>query len=234
MSLWRRAAARIWRFGLRLRFVLFQRHRHDAAVVETLGDLTVQVLPGVFNPALFRVTPVFLEWLDEDLVPPAAAVLDVGTGTGILAIAAARTAARVTGVDRNPAAIECARINARGNGVEDRVDLRLGDLFEPVAEERFDLVLCNPPYLEGDPDGDLEHALLAGDFPVRFARDLPDHLADGARALVILSDLGEQQRFLDAFDRAGLVAEAIRRRDLISEEVTLFAVYSPSSGSRSR
>ena len=228
MSLWRRAAARIWRFGLRLRFVLFQRYRHDAAVVETLGGLTIQVLPGVFNPALFRVTPVFLEWLDEDLVPPSAAVLDVGTGTGVLAIAAARTAARVTGVDRNPAAIECARINARRNGVADRVDLRPGDLFEPVDGERFDLVLCNPPYLEGDPEGDLEHALLAGDFPDRFARDLPDHLADGGRSLVILSDLGEQQRFLDAFARAGLEAEAIRQRDLISEVVTLFAVYSPS------
>ena len=234
MSLWRRAAARVWRLGLRLRFTLFQQHRHDAAVVENLGGLTIQVLPGVFNPALFRVTPVFLEWLAEDLVPPAATVLDVGTGTGVLAIAAARTAAGVTAVDRNPAAIECARINARRNGVEDRVDFRLGDLFEPVAGERFDLVLCNPPYLEGDPESELEHALLAGDFPDRFARGLPGHLADGGRALVILSDLGEQRRFLAAFGRAGLAAEAIRRRDLVSEVVTLYSVDSPSSGSRSR
>ena len=64
-------------------------------MVETLGGLSIQVLPGVFNPALFRVTPVFLEWLAEDLVPPDATVLDVGTGTGVLAVAAARTAARV-------------------------------------------------------------------------------------------------------------------------------------------
>jgi len=234
MSLWRRAVANLWRLGLGIRFALFQRHRHDAAVVETLDGLTIQVLPGVFNPALFRVTPVFLEWLAEGLVPPDARVLDLGTGTGILAIAAARTATRVTAVDRNPAALECVRINTNRNGVDDRVELRLGDLFEPVAGERFDLILCNPPYLAGEPATDLEHALLAGDFPDRFARNLPDHLTDGGRALVILSTIGEEDTFIEAFKRVGLEVEAIRRRNLISEVVTLFAVYSPPVGSRSR
>ncbi len=234
MSLWRRVAARVWRLGMRLRFALFQRHRHNAAVVETLDGLTIQVVPGVFNPALFRVTPVFLGWLGEGLVPPDARVLDMGTGTGILAIAAARTATRITAVDRNPAAIECARINTRNNEVEDRVDLRLGDLFEPVANERFDLILCNPPYLMGEPKNDLEGAFLAGDFAERFARGLPEHLADGGRALVILSTIGEEDTFIEAFERVGLEVEIARRRDLISEVVTLFAVYSPSVGSRSR
>jgi release factor glutamine methyltransferase len=222
MSLWRRAAARVWRTGLQLRFSLFQRHRHDAAVVEILDGMTIQVLPGVFNPALFRVTPIFLEWLGEDPIQIDARVLDVGTGTGVLAIAAARTATRVTAVDRNPAAIECARINTLKNGVEDRVAVRLGDLFEPVANERFDLILCNPPYLTGTPETELDHALLAGGFPERFACGLADHLADGARALVILSDLGEQQCFLDGFERTGLRTQAIRRRDLVSEIVTLY------------
>lgn len=222
MSLFRRAVARVWQLGLRLRFRLFQRHRHDATVIENLDGLTIQVLPGVFNPALFRVTPVFLGWLGEDLIPTTARVLDVGTGTGVVAIAAARAADRVTAIDRNPAAIECAGINIRRNEVENRIDLGLGDLFEPVAERRFDLILCNPPYLTGTPETELDHALLAGNFPERFARGLPDHLDDGGRALVILSDLGEQRRFLEAFERAGLEVEAIRRRDLISEIVTLY------------
>ena len=226
--------ARLWRLGLRLRFVLFQRHRHDREVVEEIGGFSIQVLPGVFNPALFRVTPVFLGWLDEGLVPPDARVLDMGTGTGILAIAAARTATRVTAVDRNPAAVECARTNTRRNRVDDRVELRLGDLFEAVAGELFDLILCNPPYLTGEPKNDLEGAFLAGDFAERFARGLPEHLADGGRALVILSTIGEEDTFIEAFERVGLEVEIARRRDLISEVVTLFAVYSPSVGSRSR
>lgn len=203
-------------------------------MVERIGDLSILVRPGVFNPTLFRVTPVFLEWLGEGFVPAGSRVLDVGTGTGVLAIAAASSARRVVAVDCNPTAVECARINAAANSVDDRVEIRLGDLFEPVAGECFDLILCNPPYLAGEPATDLEHALLAGDFPDRFARNLPDHLTDGGRALVILSTIGEEDTFIEAFKRVGLGVETIRRRDLISEVVTLFAVYSPSVGSRSR
>ena len=229
-----RVLAWLWRLGLRLRFVLFQRHRHDREVVEEIGGLSILVRPGVFNPTLFRVTPVFLDWMADGLVPAGSRVLDMGTGTGILAIAAASTAARVVAVDSNPTAIECARINTRHNGVGDRVEPRLGDLFEPVAGERFDLILCNPPYLTGSPGSDLESAFLAGDFPDRFARGLPEHLAEGGRALVILSSLGEENSFLEAFEQAGLDVDAIRRRDLVSEVVSLFEIYSPSSESRSR
>lgn len=234
MTLAKRAVARLWRLGLRLKFVLFQRHRHDREVLEEIGGLSIRVLPGVFNPALFRVTPVFLEWLTEGLVPAGSRVLDVGTGSGVLAIAAASAGARVVAVDSNPAAVDCARINAEANGVDDRVDIRLGDLFEPVTGEEFDLILCNPPYFPGRPTTPLDTAFRAGDFGRRFASDLGGHLTESGRALVILSGLGDEPAFLTAFADAGLEIEILRRRNLVSEVVTLFAVYSPSDGSRSR
>jgi len=214
--------ARLWRLGLRLKFLLFQRHRHDREVVEKIGALSLLVRPGVFNPALFRVTPVFLEWLGEGLVSPGSQVLDLGTGTGVLAIAAASTAKRVVAVDSNPTAVECARINAEANSVEDRVELRLGDLFAPVVGERFDLVLCNPPYFAGRPATQLETAFRAGDFARRLSHGLGDHLEDHGRALVILSSIGDEGGFLAAFDEAGLTVEPLRHRDLVSEIVTLY------------
>lgn len=220
----RRLLARIWRLGLRLKFALFQRHRHDRKVVERIGGLPILVRPGVFNPALFRVTPVFLEWISEGLIPAGSQVLDLGTGTGVLAIAAASSAARVVAVDSNPVAVECARINAEKNSVAHRVEPRLGDLFEPVAGERFDLVLCNPPYFAGRPSTELETAFRAGDFARRFARGLGDQLADKGRALVILSSIGDEGGFLAAFAEAGLMVETVRRRDLISEIVTLYEI----------
>lgn len=219
-----RLLARLWRLGLQLKFALFQRHRHDREVVEKIGDFSILVRPGVFNPSLFRVTPVFLEWLGEELVPAGSEVLDLGTGTGVLAIAAASKAARVVAVDSNPAAVECARINAATNSVEDRVEIRLGDLFEPVAGETFDLVLCNPPYFSGRPSSELETAFRAGDFAERFARGLGDHLVDRGRALVILSNIGDEAGFLAAFAEAGLAVATARRRDLISEIVTLYEI----------
>jgi len=204
--------------------VLLHHHRHDREVVEEIGGLSILVLPGVFNPTLFRVTPVFLEWLGEGPVPAGSKVLDLGTGTGVLAIAAASTAARVVAVDSNPTAVECARINAETNSVDHRVEVRLGDLFAPVVDDRFDLVLCNPPYFSGLPSTPLESAFRAGDFARRFAQGLGGHLTDDGRALVILSSIGDEEGFLAAFAEAGLVVETVRRRDLISEIVTLYEI----------
>jgi SAM-dependent methyltransferase len=73
-------------------------------------------------------------------------VLDLGCGSGVQALLAARHAESVVGVDLNPRALAFARFNARLNGVSN-VEWREGDLFAPVAGERFDLVVANPPYV---------------------------------------------------------------------------------------
>ncbi|MEU6487455.1 HemK2/MTQ2 family protein methyltransferase [Streptomyces sp. NPDC046887] len=73
-------------------------------------------------------------------------VLDVGTGTGALALLAAESGtARVTAVDISWRAVLAARYNARRRGL--RVAVRRGDLVAPVAGRRFDLILANPPYV---------------------------------------------------------------------------------------
>ena len=73
------------------------------------------------------------------------ATLDLGTGSGILSLAAARFSDRVIATDLNARAVQCARFNARLNGVEN-IEAREGDCFAPVAEGRFDLILSNPPF----------------------------------------------------------------------------------------
>lgn len=77
-------------------------------------------------------------------------VLDVGAGTGVLAITIAleRPDARVMGVDISPEALELAGENARAMGA--RVELRLGDMYAPASERAFDLIVSNPPYLSAD------------------------------------------------------------------------------------
>ena len=73
----------------------------------------------------------------------------MGTGSGVCAVFAARHAHRVVAVDINPGAVRCAALNALLNHVEARIEVRQGDLFAPVARERFDLVLFNPPFFVG-------------------------------------------------------------------------------------
>lgn len=72
--------------------------------------------------------------------------LDVGTGSGLLALLAAAHSDEVVATDVNPRALALARFNAEWNGVSG-IAFREGDLFEPVRGEAFDLVVCNPPFV---------------------------------------------------------------------------------------
>ena len=112
------------------------------------------------------------------------AVLDLGTGSGVQALHAARTASRVVGTDVSARALAFARLNALLNHVP--LDLRLGSLYEPVAGERFDRVLSNPPFVitprgrEGVPDYQYRDGGLPGDGLVEaVVRGAADVLAPG-------------------------------------------------------
>ena len=76
-------------------------------------------------------------------------VLDLCTGSGVIAISLAKElpAARVIATEISEPAAALARKNAERNAVADRVEVRVGDLWEPVAGERFDLIAANPPYI---------------------------------------------------------------------------------------
>jgi SAM-dependent methyltransferase len=83
---------------------------------------------------------------DLTLRAPVEAALDLGCGAGVLGALCSAHARRVTATDVNPRAVAFSRFNAELNGL-DRVECREGSLFEPVAGERFDLIVCNPPFV---------------------------------------------------------------------------------------
>lgn len=224
--------AKIWRAFLRLRFLLWQRHRYGKLVLERGIEMPLVVLPGVFNPTLFRVTPVFLDYLRKHPPSETANVLDLGTGSGALALAAAESSMRVVAVDIDPEAVRCARINALLNNLHDRIDVRDGDLFEAVKGERFDLVLFNPPYYAGEPVSQQDRAFRAGDIPERLAKDLEDHLEPTGSALIVLSSDGDEATFLRCLEEAGFRTEIAHSKDLVSERVTLYRAS--IAGSRDR
>jgi len=212
----------LWRFLTRWRYRLFERGRYDRLVLEEVAGRPILVLPGVFNPRLLRTGDILARTLDARLIPPGSTVLDMGTGSGIGAVFAAQRAGRVVAVDVNPAAVRCARINALLNQVEDRVEVLEGDLFAPVGSQRFDVVLFNPPYYRGAPRNDLDRAWRSTDVVERFASQLPEHVAPGGCALVVLSSDGERNAFLQSFRAAGLVASVVAERDLGNEVVTVY------------
>lgn len=95
-------------------------------------------------------TELLLELLVGALVPPPDRVLDLGTGTGAIALGLARAwpRAALTAIDREPAALALARDNAAALGLADRVEFLHSDWFGALdPARRFDLIVANPPYL---------------------------------------------------------------------------------------
>jgi release factor glutamine methyltransferase len=211
---------RLWRAVLRAKLALHDRRKYEGVVVETIGDLNLVVLPDVFNPVLLR-SGAFLAAQARRLAP-GARVLDLGSGSGACGIAAAQCGCTVTAVDINPSAVRCTRINALVSNVD--IDIHHGDLFAPVSDERFDVVLFNPPYYRGTPADGLDHAWRSKDVPERFAANLSKHLAPGGYALVVLSTDGEPASFLRAFEHNGLSHQVVMQRDFVNEVMSIYRV----------
>jgi release factor glutamine methyltransferase len=191
---------------LHLSYRLTGKARYDDFRLEHVADLAILVIPGVANPKLLRT----------------ATVLDMGTGSGVCALTAARRARRVVAVDVSPAAVRCARINVLLNRLEERVDVREGDLFAPLAGERFDLVLFNPPFLVGVPKDHRDAAWRSVDAAHRFSAGLEDHLAPRGEALVLLSSFGDACALFETELRArGFDLEVYARRRYVNETVTI-------------
>jgi release factor glutamine methyltransferase len=131
------------------------RRAHGEPIAYILGEKEFWSLPLAVTPAVLIPRPeteLAVE-LALALLPAAAQprVLDLGTGSGAIALALAqeRPRARVVGTDIAAGAVELARHNAARLGLVN-VEFRAGSWFEPVAGERFDLLVSNPPYIAAD------------------------------------------------------------------------------------
>ena len=172
-------------------------------------------LPGVFRP--ISDTWLLAGALAREPLRPGARVLDLCAGSGALAISAALSGRDATAVDVSRRAVLTIRLNAALNRV--RVRALRGDLFGAVAGERFDAIVCNPPYVPAPAD-DLpargrERAWDAG----RDGRALLDricdragaHLLPGGALLVVHSSLLGCDPTVEALRARGLAVDVAAR-----------------------
>lgn len=201
------------------------RVRYDDYRLEQVGESRLLVLPSVANPNLLRTGAWFAEVIGQLDMDATTRVLDLGCGSGICAITAARRATRVVASDINPAALRCTRINALMNRVEERIECREGDLFAPLAGLQFDLVLFNPPFITGRPRNGRDAAWRSPDAAARFAQGVGDHLAPGGQALLLLSSFGDAcVQFEQALRREGFTLGVHARRRFVNEALTLLSI----------
>lgn len=152
-------------------------------------------------------------------VRPGERVLEIGAGTGLAAVLAARAGAQVIATDIRPEAVECTRENAARNGVAETVDVRLGDGFAPVAGMRFDLICTSPPQMPTPPERERDDALAAADnggldgwrLLDRVIREARAHLEPGGRLLFTLFGFLGIERARKSLRAAGLDPVVVAR-----------------------
>ena len=175
------------------RILTDMRRAREGIYIECL-DASITILPHVYVPADQSVPAMFLECRD---LLEGRSVLDVGTGTGVLALLAARVgAARVVATDSNPKAVENVGLNAARLDLEGKIDVRgPAHLFESVQGERFDTIIFNAPWIQGEPrtlydtaNYDPGYRVLDG-----FLREVREHLTPDGAILLQYSDVSERK-----------------------------------------
>lgn len=205
----------------------FYRRRVGRPGMATPDGLALATMPGVFHPVYMRAG-VMLGRAAAQFEPRQGQdrALDMGCGSGIVGLYMARNGYQTTCVDINPRAIRLTRANAILNDLEAHVEVRQGDVFEPVKSQKFDLICFSPPYFKGQPDEDdgLSLAFWSDGLMARFARALPDYLTAQGVALVHLSTDGDSDGFLRPAIASGLNVSVHSRKDFGNEIMTVYAV----------
>jgi 16S rRNA (adenine1518-N6/adenine1519-N6)-dimethyltransferase len=152
-------------------------------------------------------------------------VLDVGTGCGILAVISAQRGADVVAVEISPQAMSTARLNARLNGVANKVNLVRGDLLSSFRGSAFELITFNPPYLPvaRNPRTWLERSWSGGPtgraVTARFLRGLARVLGRNGRVLLVLSSLSAPDATLAALRDDGFRTRVVNTKKVAFERL---------------
>ncbi len=169
----------LWK-GYRWYFSRKRTYHHDG--------LRLTILPSVFHPGLFLTTHTFLQFLQK--MPLAGKkLLELGAGSGLIALWCARAGARVTASDINPAAVKGLAENAVANNLQ--VQVLHSDLFDDFAPGPFDVICINPPFYPKKPQNDQEMAFFCGEnfeYFEKLFRQLPGFVHAESGLYLILTD----------------------------------------------
>lgn len=183
------------------------------------SSIDIEVDEEVYNPS--DDSYLLLKCIE---VLPGQLFLEMGTGSGLIALHAAKLGAKVTAVDVNPNAIECARRNAAKNSL--RIDVLKSDLFERVTGH-YDVIAFNPPYLPGTASSTswVEKAWAGGEegseMAIKFLENAWRYLAPGGRIYIVLSSVGGLMSLLKAA-RERYESEMLEEKHMFFESIYVY------------
>jgi methylase of polypeptide subunit release factors len=194
--------------------------------VSYAAGFRLTVRPTVFHPKFFISSERFAEFIGT-LDFTGKRVAEIGTGTGILALAAARAgAANVVATDINPNAALSANENAQANGLGDRVTGVCTNLLAALAPRPlFDVILSSPPKHAGEPKDLTDRGWHAGpayrDIIALFDQ-ARERLAPGGRIYLMVSSDTDLDLFASLIAKAGFSQRKVREYSLVVESLIIY------------
>jgi release factor glutamine methyltransferase len=160
----------------------------SATRMYTYKGIRLVIPPAVFHPGFFFSTRLLLRYIAK-LPLKDKTLLELGAGSGLIAMYAAREGAQVTASDINQVAIHSLEMNSRSN----RISLTVihSDLFANIPLQRFDLIAINPPYYKKQPKTPAEYAWYCGEQGEYFQQlfsSLQWYMHSQSMVLMVLSD----------------------------------------------
>jgi release factor glutamine methyltransferase len=191
-----------------------------------VAGFRLSVRPTVFHPRYFLSSEYFADFISR-LDLRGRQIIDVGTGSGILALAAARAGAEyVVAADINPNAVLTAAENARANGLADHVGTLCSNLLSAVAPRPlFDIILSSPPKHAGEPRDLADRGWHAGpdyrDIAALFEQARGRLKPDG-RVYVMVSSDSNLDLLSRLMDQAGFCARVALERSIYIESFIIY------------
>ncbi|MFC0773515.1 methyltransferase [Terrimonas alba] len=188
------------------------------------GDIRLEIPPEVFHPAFFFSTQLLLQYI-EGISLQGKRFLELGAGSGLISIYAAKKGAIVTATDINPIAIECLQKNSRKN--RQSLIIIESDLFLNIPIQSFDIIAINPPYYKKQPQTFKDYAWCCGEngeyFENLFA-DVGDYMHDNTGCYMVLFDGCDMNMICSKAAHYGYHLQCVHSAKNILEENFIFAI----------
>jgi release factor glutamine methyltransferase len=192
----------------------------------TYKNISLEIPPQVFHPGFFFSTKLLLRYISH--IPLfEKSFLELGAGSGLISVFAAKEGAIVTATDINTVAIDTLKKNAEINQVG--LDIIQSDLFNDISLQIFDIIAINPPYYKMKPTSDADHAWYCGEEGEYFHRlfeSLAKYINANSEVLMILCDGCDIDMVKTIAEKSSFRLNCVFKKQNLLEENFIFKIES--------
>ena len=188
----------------------------------TYDGLRIKVNRSVFHPGLLHSSKILTQFALRQSIN-SAKVLELGAGSGLLALACSRLGANVTATDINPSAITSMEESQKINQLP--LKIIQSDLFDKLQGERFDFIFNNPPFYAAEPKNERERAFYCGvnhNYFQKLFTQLPNHVHPASKVFIILTDDCDIEAISNIGDGWQFKMELVEEHRRLAERLFIF------------